>query len=133
MRKFFLASLTGVMFGAVVTTQVAGPLIAIHTEKSCSENQILPGVHLATQKHHLTQILARRDTPVRLFTGYAGWGSGQLEGELKVGGWLTLPATAEDIFSDPEHLWKKVTQHIGLDILSPTIKNSRLPDDPSVN
>ncbi|NNL35562.1 MAG: S41 family peptidase, partial [Silicimonas sp.] len=28
MKKFFLATLTGVMFGAVVTTQVAGPLIA---------------------------------------------------------------------------------------------------------
>jgi putative transcriptional regulator len=112
---------------------VAGPLIAIHTVEDCSESQILPGVHLATQKHHLTQVLRRRDLPVRLFTGYAGWGSGQLESELKVGGWLTAQATAEDIFSNPENLWKKVTQDIGLAILSPTIKNSPLPDDPSLN
>ncbi len=36
MRKFFLASITGVMFGTVVTTQVAGPLIAQEAEKKAS-------------------------------------------------------------------------------------------------
>ncbi|MEM8801533.1 MAG: S41 family peptidase [Pseudomonadota bacterium] len=36
MRKFFLASLTGVMFGAVVTTQVAGPLIAQEADRKAS-------------------------------------------------------------------------------------------------
>jgi carboxyl-terminal processing protease len=36
MRKFLLASITGVMFGAVVTTQVAGPLIAQEAEKKAS-------------------------------------------------------------------------------------------------
>ena len=36
MRKFFLASITGVMFGAVMTTQVAGPLIAQEASKKAS-------------------------------------------------------------------------------------------------
>ncbi len=36
MRKFILATITGVMFGAVVTTQVAGPLIAQEAEKKAS-------------------------------------------------------------------------------------------------
>ena len=36
MRKFFLASITGVMLGAVVTTQVAGPLIAQEAERKAS-------------------------------------------------------------------------------------------------
>ena len=36
MRQFFLATITGVMFGAVVTTQVAGPLIAQEAEKKAS-------------------------------------------------------------------------------------------------
>ena len=30
--------------------------------------------------------------------GYAGWGAGQLDGELKGAGWLNVPATAELIF-----------------------------------
>jgi carboxyl-terminal processing protease len=36
MRQFFLATITGVMFGAVFTTQVAGPLIAQEAEKKAS-------------------------------------------------------------------------------------------------
>ena len=36
MRKFLLATITGVMFGAVLTTQVAGPLIAQEAEKKSS-------------------------------------------------------------------------------------------------
>ncbi len=36
MKKFFLASITGVMFGAVVTTQVAGPLIAQEANRKAS-------------------------------------------------------------------------------------------------
>lgn len=36
MKKFLLASVTGVMFGAVVTTQVAGPLIAQEADRKAS-------------------------------------------------------------------------------------------------
>ncbi|MDA8586112.1 S41 family peptidase [Rhodobacteraceae bacterium] len=36
MKKFFLASITGVMFGAVVTTQVAGPLVAQEASRKAS-------------------------------------------------------------------------------------------------
>ncbi len=36
MKKFLLASVTGVMFGAVITTQVAGPLLAQEADKKAS-------------------------------------------------------------------------------------------------
>ena len=36
MKKFFLASITGVMLGAVVTTQIAGPLLAQEAERKAS-------------------------------------------------------------------------------------------------
>ena len=36
MKKFFLATVAGVMLGAVVTTQVAGPLLAQEAEKKAS-------------------------------------------------------------------------------------------------
>ena len=46
---------------------------------------------------------------VRLFSGYAGWGAGQLEGELRSGSWLVLPAEEGDAFSDdPAGLWTRV-------------------------
>jgi putative transcriptional regulator len=42
----------------------------------------------------------------RAFTGYACWGPGQLEREISMGSWTTLPASAELLFETPvEDLW----------------------------
>jgi putative transcriptional regulator len=45
----------------------------------------------------------------RLFTGYAGWGPGQLEGELSAGAWAIVSATASLLFEvPPEDLWTEL-------------------------
>jgi len=59
------------------------------------------------------------DTPVevvdgslegmRIFAGYAGWGAGQLEGEVEEGSWFVVPAEVPDVFRhDPSGLWRDV-------------------------
>lgn len=49
--------------------------------------------------------------------GYAGWGPGQLEAELTVNGWLTLPAETSILFETPDHeKWRKAAQRFGIDI-----------------
>jgi putative transcriptional regulator len=46
---------------------------------------------------------------VRVFRGYAGWGPGQLEGEIDAGAWLVLDSEPGDVFSDdPDELWRTV-------------------------
>jgi putative transcriptional regulator len=46
---------------------------------------------------------------VRLFQGYAGWGPGQLEGELAMGGWIVAAAEPDDAFTaEPLDLWRTV-------------------------
>lgn len=46
---------------------------------------------------------------VRIFRGYAGWGAGQLDGEIEAGAWIVLDAESGDVFSDqPEELWHSV-------------------------
>jgi putative transcriptional regulator len=46
---------------------------------------------------------------VRVFRGYAGWGPGQLEGEIESGAWLVLDSEPGDVFSDdPDELWRTV-------------------------
>ena len=43
---------------------------------------------------------------VNFYLGYAGWGPGQLEGELAQNAWLVLPATSEIVFHpDPSEGW----------------------------
>lgn len=51
---------------------------------------------------------------VRLFAGYAGWGAGQLEGEIAAGGWFVVPARAEDaLTAEPGELWPRVLARQG--------------------
>jgi len=50
--------------------------------------------------------------------GYVGWAAGQLENELAVNGWLTLPADYDDIFHTPaEFKWRQVASKHGIDIV----------------
>lgn len=45
----------------------------------------------------------------RIFSGYAGWSAGQLEGELEAGAWYVVDRIDDDCFStDPDELWSRV-------------------------
>jgi putative transcriptional regulator len=45
----------------------------------------------------------------RLFAGSAGWGPGQLEGELGESAWFVVDAEAGDLLTDdPDELWSRV-------------------------
>jgi putative transcriptional regulator len=69
-------------------------------------------------------------TRVRLYAGYAGWGTGQLEAEVEEGAWILLEPIAADAFDEaPSSLWQRVLARQGgqLALLA------RMPDDPSVN
>ncbi len=51
---------------------------------------------------------------VRVFRGYAGWGPGQLEGEIEAGAWLVLDPEPDDVFGDePFELWRTVLRRQG--------------------
>jgi putative transcriptional regulator len=51
---------------------------------------------------------------VRIFRGYAGWGPGQLEGEIESGAWLVLDAEPDDVFAaEPDELWRSVLRRQG--------------------
>ena len=52
----------------------------------------------------------------RLFLGYAGWGPGQLEGELAQGAWITAPLSINSIFGvDHDAMWDHVVRSLGVD------------------
>ena len=72
---------------------------------------------LSTSMDILAQV-ARGQGPaeVRLALGYSGWGAGQLEDELRAGGWLTCPADPGLLYGTmPERLWSGALDKIGVD------------------
>lgn len=66
----------------------------------------------------------------RIFAGYAGWGSGQLEDELAREDWILEEAQNDDAFTEaPDALWADVLRRKGgiYELVA------RMPEDPSVN
>jgi putative transcriptional regulator len=67
---------------------------------------------------------------VRVFTGYAGWGPGQLEMELREAAWFVVNAVPEDaLVTDPDTLWPSVLRRQG----GALARVAMYPPDPSVN
>ncbi|GLZ76217.1 UPF0301 protein [Actinorhabdospora filicis] len=67
---------------------------------------------------------------LRIFAGYAGWGPGQLEGEIDEGAWLVFDVLPGDAFApNPEDLWTMVwRRQVGL-----LAAVAMYPSDPSQN
>lgn len=66
---------------------------------------------------------------VRVFSGYAGWGEGQLESELDVAAWWVAEAEPDDAMSArPENLWAAILRR------QPDLAlYANFPDDSSLN
>ena len=74
--------------------------------------------------------LARTVSRARVFAGFAGWSSGQLESELERDDWILEPALPNDVFSPaPEQLWSDVLERKGGEYALV----ARMPLDPSLN
>ena len=74
---------------------------------------MLPGVWATGSKQRIDQAVSAGESPstFRLYVGYAGWGPGQLEHEIELGGWSVLRATSAIVFDDdPDSLWQRL-QH----------------------
>lgn len=53
-----------------------------------------------------------------LALGYAGWGPGQLEGEIRQNGWLTCEAAPELVFGSKDTTkWERALRSLGIDPL----------------
>ncbi|HEV2755042.1 MAG TPA: YqgE/AlgH family protein [Actinomycetota bacterium] len=66
----------------------------------------------------------------KVFSGYAGWGPGQLEGELDEGAWVIEDARPDDVFTaDPGNLWRDVLRRKGGEF----VMLSTMSPDPTAN
>lgn len=92
----------------------------LHTDDYGSEHSIAVGGGLVlTATRDVLEALAGGDGPPRralLALGYAGWGAGQLEDEIKENVWLTCDADEALIFGgDHERKWSKALAKLGVD------------------
>ncbi|MDZ4094893.1 MAG: YqgE/AlgH family protein [Paracoccaceae bacterium] len=84
----------------------------------------VPGGYAMTATLDILQALAKGEGPAQalLALGYAGWGPGQLESEIRRNDWLTATAAADLVFSpDDDSKWMSALRTMGIDplMLSP--------------
>jgi putative transcriptional regulator len=66
----------------------------------------------------LLERIARGDGPdtCAMILGYSGWGSGQLESEMKLGSWIPVDLDYEIVFETPiERRWEAALATLGID------------------
>lgn len=81
------------------------------------------GLRVTTSRDILVALSEGHGPPRAVIAlGYAGWAAGQLETEMANNAWLTVPATADIIFTVPfERRWESAAALLGVSIaaLSP--------------
>ncbi len=112
---------------------VPGPLLALHTHEELGDSRIMPDLFITSQKDRISQLVRQDKHAYRLFSSYAGWAADQLESELKAGGWLTTPARIDEVFSDHNQIWDRITRRINLSILSAVVDESDAPQEAWLN
>jgi len=111
---------------------VAGPLMAIHGLGGLAEIDVADNIFFAARKENLDRLVLCDDVPLKLFVGHSGWGPGQLEKEMEMGGWFTAPAAPEFVFNDDPDVWSQLLRR--RDSRVAAMLNIRTqPTDPSMN
>ncbi len=92
----------------------------LHTPMEGFESslQINPQIMVTTSRDIMHSIAAG-DGPDRytVALGYAGWGDGQLEAEMRQNAWLSVPADVAIVFELPlADRWARAVSNLGIDI-----------------
>jgi putative transcriptional regulator len=76
------------------------------------------------------ELMAPQLRGLRVFAGYAGWGEGQLAGEISRGDWVVVPALADDVLAPADtDLWSRILRRQGM----PLALLATYPSDPTEN
>ncbi len=111
-----------------------GPLMALHRDPLLGEMQVLPDLYFCADPENIEKLISAGDAEnSRFFIGFAGWGPGQLEAEMKQDSWVVGPATVEQVFDAPQDLWVKITRQISTSQMIAALNIKHVPADPSLN
>ena len=116
--------------GPVQTNQVM--LLYRGTELPENAHHVFDGVCLGGDIGLVERILTETASKeaFRAYLGYAGWGPGQLENEMKTGSWITIPADPQAVFEkEPTKVWSDIL----LTLDEAYWPYAEMPFDPSCN
>jgi putative transcriptional regulator len=87
---------------------------AEHTDPEGTE--VVGGLHVSTSRETLTRLCDAPSRRFNCYSGYAGWGPQQLEGEISEGSWIVAPADPALVLDSPtEDVWRRSMASVGID------------------
>ena len=88
-----------------------GVMSFLHTDSFMPDANVIPNLSVGNSLEKLADLSNSFaiERKFRVFAGYAGWGAGQLDAEMKRKSWIAHPASVELVFNaDPELLWRDI-------------------------
>ncbi|MSO55031.1 MAG: YqgE/AlgH family protein [Rhodospirillales bacterium] len=107
-----------------IRVHIGGPVesgrgFILHSSEYRQQGTLIVDDHFALSATvDILKAMARGDGPRRslLALGYAGWGPGQLDGEIKANGWLHVPPDEDLVFGvDLDSKWVRAMGKLGVD------------------
>jgi putative transcriptional regulator len=91
-------------------------VMGLQPTESHTAEKILSGVYLLIGSAAIEKAVTTPGSKgLRIFAGYSGWSPGQLEREMKLGGWHVFAGDAQIVFSArPESVWQKLIRRTEL-------------------
>jgi putative transcriptional regulator len=82
------------------------------SEKPESADRVQGDIYSVVRKALLEKSITQRlaSSKFRVYLGYAGWGPGQLENEVRLGAWSTVRGVKYVFDSDPASLWQRLNR-----------------------
>ena len=109
-----------------------GTAIILHSRKPADgDTEIGTDIYLSTSGKVLDSLIGESEVairerangqlvhdilnPYRFLVGYAGWGPGQLDDEIRAGSWLLHPVDHDLLFNTPwSDMWTKIATKMGI-------------------
>lgn len=97
----------------------AGTYFVLHNTQDAADpegpvcGELFVGNSPAAFEEIVRQVLDDSGMRFRVYSGCAGWGAGQLEGEVARGDWFCVPASEEMVFhEDPYVVWDTLMRQV---------------------
>lgn len=108
------------IMGKVAALSFGGPVnpatvtFLFHSDKD-QENAVFlfDNIYFSNDRQVLAEQLKRptKESRLEVYTGYAGWAPGQLQAEIRQGGWTTVKATKKLLFKiDRASIWQELSK-----------------------
>jgi putative transcriptional regulator len=100
-----------VFYGGPVMERTLVALFRSERSPEAPAFHVLRGVYLSMHPENVEKLLRESQSGYRIYAGFSGWASQQLEGEIERDSWYALPASEELVFRpDTTGMWEELLE-----------------------